>query len=251
MINLFIFLLPFLQCPFPFEGNWNKIIAKVEKVKRVIDLQCPFPFEGNWNAIHDLGHESIDCLTMSFPVWRELKLSGSILSSSIHPLQCPFPFEGNWNIDRPLPRTCEWKWLTMSFPVWRELKLAHTLFSSRYLCTLLQCPFPFEGNWNTCYHHHILNLDSSYNVLSRLKGIETQITRIVCVLRFLLTMSFPVWRELKPPPIARFLPRSRWAYNVLSRLKGIETFETSRASVAASASLTMSFPVWRELKRAV
>ena len=137
-----------LQCPFPFEGNWNHfaICAAVEDGKGV--LQCPFPFEGNWNQAHLLPKR---CwwkrLTMSFPVWRELKqwcdcrlwqflLSYNVLSR----------LKGIETGMISGPVRCS-QWLTMSFPVWRELKpLMYPWWISSP--RILQCPFPFEGNWN-------------------------------------------------------------------------------------------------------
>ena len=111
---------------------------------------------------------------MSFPVWRELKRL-------------------------PLNDSCRQKQkLTMSFPVWRELKLFW-----------VACCSPLSRN--------------PYNVLSRLKGIETlTISWFDGRNNIHLTMSFPVWRESK-----RFFSRN---------LKFGLTF------------LTMSFPVWRESK---
>ena len=59
----------------------------------------------------------------------------------------------------------------MSFPVWRELKPILTVWPVPF--RRLQCPFPFEGNWN----FNRIGFDDqrriAYNVLSRLKGIET------------------------------------------------------------------------------
>ena len=162
---------------------------------------------------------------MSFPVWRELKLSqndsricwcsksynvlsrlkgietptwGASSGAGPIDLQCPFPFEGNWNV-------------------------ANRVMSSRQ-SVILQCPFPFEGNWNKRSRStKVVRASVAYNVLSRLKGIETAFLRACAHLlpSLLLTMSFPVWRELKP---------------------------SSQICSNTFASLTMSFPVWRELK---
>ena len=136
-----------LQCPFPFEGNWNLASSFITD-GAYLNLQCPFPFEGNWNI--------------------SLKI---LLILLFRTLQCPFPFEGNWNwigckdgvtVAIPYNVLSRLKGietlvaavgvvavvgsLTMSFPVWRELKRRWCLCGWR-LCRL-QCPFPFEGNWN-------------------------------------------------------------------------------------------------------
>ena len=142
--------------------------------------------------------------------------------------------------------------------------------------TSLQCPFPFEGNWNfpPQWYHHWCHRSVPYNVLSRLKGIETLRQTAAQHHLLSLTMSFPVWRELKPKPRPKcqqgLVPLA--SYNVLSRLKGIETnvnatspqtrtvnlqcpfpFEGNWNPLAPIGcdhlGLTMSFPVWRELKR--
>ena len=170
-----------------------------DAVERFPSLQCPFPFEGNWNSIPMQDRVQTRLLTMSFPVWRELKHSpvwANNLLSLVY-LQCPFPFEGNWNnfpwstvwpdiirltMSFPvwrelklyrLARVCWEALLTMSFPVWRELKLSIEEESQKMRGITLQCPFPFEGNWN------------SLRLFSRVRS---------CLA---LTMSFPVWRELK------------------------------------------------------
>ena len=87
----------------------------------------------------------------------------------------------------------------------------------------LQCPFPFEGNWNQPQKVYIGVRISSYNVLSRLKGIETPIIMdSTDGPAFNLQCPFPfegnwnLFQQILGIP----LPHS---YNVLSRLKGIET----------------------------
>ena len=87
----------------------------------------------------------------------------------------------------------------MSFPVWREWKhkwqlrpneefpeaynvlsrlkgmeTSRIMTTTTVFCIILQCPFPFEGNGNIkCIEHAFLNRVAPYNVLSRLKGMET------------------------------------------------------------------------------
>ena len=189
-------------------------------------LQCPFPFEGNRNCPSRLRK---DCywrkLAMSFPVWRELK---PIIPFII--LISPYP-------------------LAMSFPVWRELKLNYLLpplitllatcnvlsrlkgietsfgtFITWYI-KRLQCPFPFEGNWNCNRARVSVYFCASCNVLSRLKGIETDKgqQRNDRTNRF-LQCPFPFegnWNHAHP----------------------------SEKDSIRSKQLAMSFPVWRELKR--
>ena len=115
-------------------------------------------------------------LTMSFPVWRELKLSCSSI--------VPSPFISAYNVLSRLKgietRPMQGTWWSLEW--------------------FLQCPFPFEGNWN------LMSYENGAWISVRV-----------------LTMSFPVWRELKLGRSVRgFLCVSR-PYNVLSRLKGIET----------------------------
>ena len=111
-------------------------------------------------------------------------------------LQCPFPFEGNGNCTPSTPSNTKW-WLTMSFPVWREWKPIH--ISPRMMS------------------------DDAYNVLSRLKGIETQHPRWrPRVASLSLQCPFPFEGNgniLMIPTTDNF----SGAYNVLSRLKGMET----------------------------
>ena len=143
-------------------------------------------------------------LTMSFPVWRELK------QGSIHhnrewlcsmSLQCPFPFEGNWNCSYCI-RYCDSLigLLQCPFPFEGNWNITCRFYRTFIRHIDLQCPFPFEGNWNRCLPTFFfsITLDTTYNVLSRLKGIET--------------WSMDSWNA------SLFL-----TYNVLSRLKGIET----------------------------
>ena len=93
--------------------------------------------------------------------------------------------------------------LAMSFPVWRELKLcfANCCLS---ISRVLQCPFPFEGNWNQSLLALRVSL-APCNVLSRLKGIETFLLPLRSI-----SLDWP------------------FACNVLSRLKGIETLSRAR-----------------------
>ena len=244
-----------------------------------ICLQCPFPFEGNWNgaAAARWSPVAVQHLTMSFPVWRELKLEGggplrrccsnpqktynvlsrlkgietfppksdfqairlsyNVLSrlkgietprhwwpqAFSHFLTMSFPVWRELKQDDATAQAQTVAQLTMSFPVWRELKHFSSSCGSGLRSSVLQCPFPFEGNWNhrprPCSPSSSL---CSYNVLSRLKGIET--------------ISNIFFKQ----------DCDRKTYNVLSRLKGIETNPNRRNE--RSAELTMSFPVWRELK---
>ena len=159
-----------LQCPFPFEGNWNFFLSSKTRADNV--LQCPFPFEGNWNWNASVFAKHRFDLQCPFPFegnwnWRHQYVSRVDMSV----LQCPFPFEGNWNVNFKC-RLGLWRYpLTMSFPVWRELK---QVLNKRDItrAKVLQCPFPFEGNWNPLRSIHECLL-TTYNVLSRLKGIET------------------------------------------------------------------------------
>ena len=158
---------------------------------------------------------------MSFPVWRELKLVRKLLGFSLcgtynvlsrlkgietcvlnisadnsSSLQCPFPFEGNWNIEIAMSSSFAILFLQCPFPFegnWNRMCCCRG-----FVGLILQCPFPFEGNWN----------------LSVSCGLAD---------RNWLTMSFPVWRELKRTPCARCPTTFHIPYNVLSRLKGIET----------------------------
>ena len=143
--------------------------------------------------------QSVQCVWICFPVWRELKLiSGGSTTLTVEVWIC--------------------------FPVWRELK--------RYLDVLIFCvvgfgyAFPFEGNWNKCFDH--LRTSSSYglDMLSRLKGIET-ITRPGQRLG---------WRGLDMLSRLKGIEtwcrgsccRCRSSLDMLSRLKGIETLSCSR-----------------------
>ena len=181
---------------------------------------------------------------MSFPVWRELKHSRPIAvrtspTSSCNVLSRLKGIETQYHTIFHVVNVG----LAMSFPVWRELKL--NLFTLLISFTNgLQCPFPFEGNWNTSTSTTNSNIFSC-NVLSRLKGIETLMVRIRCNKTTQLAMSFPVWRELKLTSDAPLGFRMK-SCNVLSRLKGIETF--LEGINTTKEELAMSFPVWRELK---
>ena len=162
-------------------------------------------------------------LTMSFPVWRELKRTlqdGRNVDLVTGNLQCPFPFEGNWN--------------------WNPQISSRTL-------SPLQCPFPFEGNWNPVARviSRVIII-MAYNVLSRLKGIETFLLRFIVYLLYRLTMSFPVWRELK-----HIIALRHQVFGL--HLQCPFPFEGNWNSGVADGKcpfkrLTMSFPVWRELK---
>ena len=189
----------YLTMSFPV---WRELKPTVEVHLIVLFhyLQCPFPFEGNWNSVGSA--PSITSLNLQCPFpfegnWNTLWFRIII---SLNDLQCPFPFEGNWN---------------------REI-----IYYQGCVCHALQCPFPFEGNWNTLPRHSGYSCHLTYNVLSRLKGIET----------------------ILPLHLQSFC--GDMPYNVLSRLKGIETLSVvgSRMPFQWHPRLTMSFPVWRELK---
>ena len=162
---------------------------------------------------------------MSFPVWRELKQNCSVLLLRLNALTMSFPV---WRELKPrtrVPSKGDVRRLTMSFPVWRELKhITHDREMRHYRCTynVLSRLKGIETSWP---HWFLFSYPITYNVLSRLKGIETFTgSESLVFVDQLLTMSFPVWRELKRlPPPSLFLPHP----------------------------LTMSFPVWRELKLGV
>ena len=190
--------LRYLQCPFPFEGNWNPTFMNgwlwVSRTYNVlsrlkgIETQLWFPFHLCLRFL----------LTMSFPVWRELKHFCSAI------------------------RSCS---LSSPYNVLSRLKGIETSSSSSCCLSwgfILQCPFPFEGNWNKNFLTEWTKITLTYNVLSRLKGIETAIGSA--------TSGDPL------------------SYNVLSRLKGIETLTLGDFWCFLGLRLTMSFPVWRELK---
>ena len=162
---------------------------------------------------------------MSFPVWRELKQKCSKREPENHwkNLQCPFPFEGNWN---PFWVRCVDLFADLAYNVLSRLKgieTCHRRIIYISLHIILQCPFPFEGNWNNAVP--------------------------VCVAscRFMLTMSFPVWRELKHHSLDEL-------NGMYERLQCPFPFEGNWNESSLEevwigfSTLTMSFPVWRELK---
>ena len=182
-----------------------------------------FPFEGNWNAVLASFikiHGQLGRVHTCFPVWRELKRSGSNTVSCEFLFTRAFPFEGNWN--KRKNGGLKWSILVHTcFPVWRELKrdvilwTLSPLVSSHVLSrlkgietgisrgfnghrSLFTRAFPFEGNWNA------LTMPGQYSGIS----VHT---------------CFPVWRELKLTVPTSTSPFWFFCSHVLSRLKGIET----------------------------
>ena len=89
-----------------------------------------------------------------------------------------FPFEGNWNSWLPQERSC-------------------------HLCREFGRSFPFEGNWNLywCLDNESF-ISLSLEEVSRLKGIETLLSKLRNFLFVRVWKKFPVWRELKHPSMS-------------------------------------------------
>ena len=188
----------------------------------MIVLLYTFPFEGNWNTV-PTGIETVvsPLLAIHFPVWRELK-----------------HYTPSKKTVREM-RSC----YTLS-----RLKGIETVLFLHFRCEPLDLlyTFPFEGNWNFLSFIGIFSFLSCYTLsrlkgietfpgpvlwgdcapcytLSRLKGIETMCQEATSVLRLLLAIHFPVWRELKQKS-EHMGEVALFACYTLSRLKGIETY---------------------------
>ena len=197
------FLLRLFGYAFPFEGNWNACSAKGRcccwrilwicfpvwrELKRSVGSSSSsssvffgyaFPFEGNGNWISAAVSQAANfALWICFPVWREWKPLVFQSGYVQYPLfGYAFPFEGNGNsrlspsADTPLS-------LWICFPVWRELK--HPVIDRKLAGICFGYAFPFEGNGNsTQIHSQSMLLIFSLDMLSRLKGMETE-THTAC-----------------------------------------------------------------------
>ena len=239
------------RCTFPFEGNWNffgaglttqeldvlsmhfpvwrelKLRWKVfysevstlpfdalsrlkgiETDKRTrtqnVDMhfRCTFPFEGNWNDDVSNFVTRLSTLSMHFPVWRELK-----------------PKVRVYRRLRPAKRSE----LSMHFPVWRELKRRLHTAPTLHISLSMHFPVWRELKLIIPVAYRIFDDKVTFDALSRLKGIETRCSTVNNLRCSLLSMHFPVWRELK---------RKNVGYSLSCR----------------TSLLSMHFPVWRELK---
>ena len=207
-------------------------------------------------------HKNCSHLWIYFPVWRELKLLWvSIVISNGWNLWIYFPV---WRELKLISFKCHWfhlKRLWIYFPVWRELKLrvfhgehANNKITLDILSRLkgietgLQirqwprehCPlwiyFPVWRELKQVQYLGVASdLQLTLDILSRLKGIETNTYRSPKgVFIHSLWIYFPVWRELKLAVQASHYP-SLSTLDILSRLKGIETSYKSRRRFDARA----------------
>ena len=158
---------------------------------------------------------------MCFPVWRELKLPLSPWRVQQKELvfKCAFPFEGNWNYFPPSSTADRSVGFKCAFPFegnWNTV-------ASRDVVDVVgfKCAFPFEGNWNFLSKLSISLCPFGLNVLSRLKGIETNIFSEYTT----LFISLNVLSRLKGIETFFLVGGAEvlQGLNVLSRLKGIET----------------------------
>ena len=208
---------------------------------------------------------------MRFPVWRELKLFiASTTERIVFGFLWDFPFEGNWNCGS----SSDTRHSLKTFYEISRLKGIETS-SQKGGCRVVGnflWDFPFEGNWNIVAPPLLLGasqLSMRFPVWRELKRYSRSNSRSKSDK---LSMRFPVWRELKPKAFFWTKPM-RYTFYEISRLKGIETSRSSiwrrkpwnflwdfpfegnwnakvpETSMVASMSLSMRFPVWRELKR--
>ena len=209
---------------FPFEGNWNWCELCWCCYKSFLAIH--FPVWREWKLASSTNKTDVPshALAIHFPVWRELKLTLHP-SQFIYVLTC-YTLSRLKGIETyPYRVRRKYIFLAIHFPVWREWKLCYSMpgIDIVYVDGLLYT-FPFEGNGNTYGSSAPAACQTiTCYTLSRLKGIETipQSNRIM--LKSLLAIHFPVWREWKLTSGLYF-----------KRM--------------ASILLAIHFPVWRELK---
>ena len=197
---------------FPFEGNWNSSSSFF--VGFAGSFGYTFPFEGNWNCTPVRLLLLSPSLWIHLPVWRELKLSISLLGKFSYRFGYTFPFEGNWNKFRTLyPPYARQLWIHL--PVWRELKRA--VRSVKSFIIFLWIHLPVWRELKLCLNMQQNLTISALDTPSRLKGIETG-----CI----------------PSEAKGF----RVTLDTPSRLKGIETSPSARTMFGNQRIFGYTFP---------
>ena len=159
---------------FPFEGNWNQGHASRKWIRLCPALDILSRLKGIETRIVSRQRRyrpSLDILSRlkGIETSESNRVSQRRLSN---PLDILSRLKG---IETQPYQSCtlDNMYLWIYFPVWRELKLTVALLLWVKHNSPFGYTFPFEGNWNAWLRLSPVLSTESLDILSRLKGIET------------------------------------------------------------------------------